>query len=145
MALDFTSPLTYLETLCEGLSSVQNAVIGAPESLDVLATVYIGAGGFTVPDKYTGAVQLTWRIQLFFAHATDGNERASELALAAFLTEFIPAYLADRRLNGTVDSSRLEGSVADDPLYSFIGAEEVRLYPLVISVTQRAHYANQGQ
>lgn len=142
MAFATAAVLSYLKALSAGLSTVQASLIAPPKSLASQKTVYVGIGAQTSRDKVTGVRERTQRYQAVYVYAVDGEEEDAELALAAFLDQFETAVLADRTLGGTVETAEVVGSSADDPLYSFLSAEEARIYPVIIETKQRQGYNN---
>jgi hypothetical protein len=132
---NFAAPLSYIQTKLA--AAVQSAQIGVPESAAAQSNAYVTMGAPRISHKATGLLEADLRYWIEIAYALDGNEAASESALAAILVAFINSIYADLSLGGTVRDGGMDFTAADDPAYARIAGQEMRVYPFAVTGKQR--------
>jgi len=140
MAFSAKSPLQRLKTILSGLTGVQAAYEGVPESLPYAVSAYVTLGGQD-PKDIAGGLRSRWaNYRVTFAYRVGGAELTAEEALADILDLFEAALYADRTLAGTVESLEADWSGADEPRYVPVVGVEYREFPVMVKVKQQRNY-----
>jgi hypothetical protein len=140
VAFNTVVALDAIVALVQGLTGMQGTVyVGVPESFSTTLAAYVALGDFSVVDKGTGGYMSNEQeFLVVFGYRVQGNESRAERKVAEYKDLFIRAWVADRTLGETVDSSALVPGLASTPQYEPFASTEVRLYPIVIRTSQRA-------
>lgn len=141
MAYDAGAAANALVDVLEGLSGMGAVQIGAPQSVGVQVSAWVGLGSHRTIRKATAVTQRETRFYVLFCYRVDGAEAAAEVALMALVDAFLAALHADLTLAGTVFDLKADSAVSDEPDYQLRAGKEYREYPVVVTVVQRGTYA----
>lgn len=146
MSLNALAPLDALVTMVTAISGVQTVFRGAPESLPTRVSAYVTLGGHTIDSDEFHGLERVARYLVVFGYRVMGAESTAEATIAAAVDAFEVAFFA-ARLAGTglfatattqVEDGGLDVSGADSPEYAVYAGQEYRLYPLLVTVSQRS-------
>lgn len=142
VAWSTAAPLNRLLTILQGLSGLQSAQIGVPESFDRRVTAYVTVAAQDIDNKSTGGqMQRIQAYRVAFCFALDGAEASAEAAIADLLDAFMDAIFTDRTLGSTLERVEVNATEADDPVYVRVSGEEIRQYVLYVRGSQRKTYS----
>ena len=136
--------LTTLAALVASVTGIAEVDTGVPLKLGKQASAYVALAGQNVSDTTTGLLVREARYWVVFAYRTDGDVSTAEQQVADWIDGFTTAFYRDRTLGTEAQHDRwtasLDAQAAEHPAYAPFAGQEVRLYPLVITVTQRQTY-----
>jgi hypothetical protein len=142
--VNMAAPLARITTVLLAVPGLQAVYTGVPESLPVRVSAYVTLGRIQLADKVAGGVaSYTVEYPVTFAHRVAGAEPTAETTLAAAVSAFVTAMLAERRTNlaGTVTSLGLpDFSLAAEAEYMQVAGQEFRRLPCVIPTVQQENY-----
>lgn len=136
MSLNNGTVAAQLVTLLSGLSGMNSAQIGAPESFGTKVNSFVTMGSQNVVRKNTGTTRRATRFFVMFVYRVDGAEATVETTLMSLVDAFMVAIHNDLTLNGTVRDTEVSSLAADEPEYQLRAGKEYREYPIVVTTYQ---------
>jgi hypothetical protein len=138
------TPLQSIKTFLAGLSGIQSAHIGAPESFTTRVTAYVCLGSDGTMDHRTEVQRGEIGYFCAFGYRVQGAEEAAEIALATAKDDLKQQFTDDRsagtglfaEMTTNAKSARLDLNLAAIPDYAPVAGQEFRLYPFMIYLTQ---------
>ena len=140
MAFNSKAVADQLVTLLGGVTGVNLARKGVPESQSVFLEADVTLGGHTIGRKAQGLTYRDQRYLVTFSYRLAGAESTAEDALMVAVDDFLEALNADLTLAGTCQGVEIDASSADSPDYQPRAGREFREYPLVIIARQYGTY-----
>jgi hypothetical protein len=144
MTWNSVTPLQSIKTFLAGLSGVQSAHIGAPESFTTRVTAYVCLGSDGTMDHRTEVQRGEVGYFCAFGYRVQGAEEAAEIALATAKDDLKQQWTDDRTAGTGVfalsttqaKGARLDLNLAAIPDYAPVAGVEYRLWPFMIYVMQ---------
>lgn len=147
MSLAARAALDALVTMVGGIAGVQATYKGAPESLSNRVSAYVALGAQPQGQKAGGLLERNGEMLVVFGYRVKGAEATAEETLADFIDAFTTQFYADRK-NGAglfdsattqVQTGELDMTLARSPEYMALAGQEYRLFPIIVTATQRAN------
>lgn len=149
--LDLDAPFNNLKTKLQASHPLLQVVEGVPEASSARLGAYLALGNVIINNRAAGhpvdagvggqygSSVLTFNISYVagFFYRVAYAEAAAERRIMDAVMEFIRQVYSDRTLGGTVHSSSLDMSLADNPDYLAMAGQEYRVYPVLVLCTQR--------
>jgi hypothetical protein len=136
--------LNALAALLGGIPQVQSVTLGIPDYRQNRLSASIALGSMQPDDEATQLLTRTIRINVIFYYRLDMEtgmpvEANAELSLASAIDAFTIAFYEARpsAIFGTLRQVAMDFSPADTPDYQLAAGREARVYPILISGTQR--------
>lgn len=144
--IDAEAPLVPLRTLLGGVAGIQTTYLGTPESSSRQVMGYVAFLGADVVDRAAGGLfRATLRYFVGIGYRVGGDQAAAESTMAQASTDFVMAFYGNRQagtlLAGTVDSMALVANQSTEPIYLTLAAQEFRVVPHIVEVTQQQSIA----
>lgn len=140
MAFDSKTPLRAIANLVATLPSMQDVRKGVPTSLNHRVSAYVTLGAQRPFDHAAGLRGREMDYRVVFAYRVQDDEDEAEEVVAELLDQLEEAVNADRTLGGVVDGATLNMLGANEPRYVPVAGQEVREYPVIVTVKQRRPY-----
>jgi len=137
MAFATRTHLQALQALAAACTGVQEAVLGIPESVGVQRRVAVSVLDGPLSTPSMGLARADQSYLVLWATALGGEEGQAELDLADFKDDFRRRFLAARKpgVGQTLPANTtLRDDVATTPEYLQYAGQEVREYPMVVTV-----------
>lgn len=129
---DAPAILQYVNTMVQGLPSLQKSGLGVTESIAAKANAWVTLGDCTPSPQATQTARREPEVMVTLAIRVSGDEAAAELLVARVVDELTVAVYADRSLGGTSQNAIMDMSLNRDPAYMAVAVSEVRRYIVVI-------------
>lgn len=114
------------------LSSVEQALIGAPTGLPYQRTVYVALGGPNAEHHTTGTLRVVDRIIAAMAYDVGADNQAAVLNVADYCDQLQDYIYSHKTLGGLVKDARLVPAGPAD--YEAVAGSEALVYPAVVQV-----------
>ena len=129
-----------LVTLLSGVTGVNLARKGVPESQSVFLEADVTLGGHTVGRKAQGVTYRDQRYLVTLSYRLAGAESTAEDALMVAVDDLIQQLHDDLTLAGTCQGVEIDASAADSPDYQPRAGREYREYPVTNIARQYGTY-----
>lgn len=135
MAWDAEAGLDALVALLQSIPGMQSVRVGAPETLPTTVTCYVTLGGVRPFDKALQLLQRDTNYLITWGYRVAGAEANAERKLCEFVDQACEKLYTARK----DDASPLKGvtvnaTLADEPQYQAIAGQEVRRYPIIVTI-----------
>lgn len=136
--MDILAAFDKVKDLVASVDGMQSVKEGVPEALGPSVAAFVAMSPIELVEEATGLVTARITFYIFLGYKVSGAEATAERKLIAGVQDLIGKFYAARAtdFDGVIENSSINLTLAAQPEYEILAAQEYRRYPVLITVWQ---------